>query len=80
MCHPTDRLARLQNICAEAIDSAEADQRVKDQGLKNFSDHPPRAWLKEFVGPQGPMIDITRRLHPNRRSMFTCELGFRLRI
>ncbi|GAA5970880.1 hypothetical protein JCM21900_006427 [Sporobolomyces salmonicolor] len=60
------------NICASDLDTAEPEQRAKNQGLETFTDHPPRKWLKEFTGPSGPMIDITRRLHPDRQGMFTC--------
>ncbi|GAA5828152.1 hypothetical protein JCM11251_002613 [Rhodosporidiobolus azoricus] len=60
------------NICAHDIDTAEPEQRARDRGLENFTDHPPRKWLGEFTGEKGPMIDITRRLHPNRVGMFTC--------
>ncbi|GJN92091.1 hypothetical protein Rhopal_005120-T1 [Rhodotorula paludigena] len=60
------------NICASDLDTAEPDQRARDQGLESFTDHPPRAWLSQFTGPDGPMIDITRRLHPDRKGMFTC--------
>ncbi|KAK4701301.1 AP endonuclease 2, partial [Phenoliferia sp. Uapishka_3] len=61
-----------QNICHSPLDSAESEVRRKEQGLENFIDHPPRKWLNEFVGPNGPMIDITRRLHPARKQMYTC--------
>ncbi|BGP28557.1 Class II abasic (AP) endonuclease [Rhodotorula toruloides] len=60
------------NICASDLDTAEPEQRARDSGLENFTDHPPRAWLGAFTGPNGPMIDITRRLHPDRQGMFTC--------
>ncbi|GAA5922359.1 hypothetical protein JCM1841_003082 [Sporobolomyces salmonicolor] len=60
------------NICASDLDTAEPEQRAKNQGLETFTDHPPRKWLKEFTGPSGPMIDITRRFHPDRQGMFTC--------
>ncbi|GAA6035991.1 hypothetical protein JCM8097_005203 [Rhodosporidiobolus ruineniae] len=60
------------NICASDLDTAEPEQRARDRGLENFTDHPPRKWLGEFTGPKGPMIDITRRLHPERVGMFTC--------
>lgn len=70
----TDAVASSsQNICASNLDTAEPMQRAKEQGLEEFTDHPPRKWLKAFTGPGGPMIDITRRYHPDRRSMFTCE-------
>ncbi|GAA5909194.1 hypothetical protein JCM6882_003762 [Rhodosporidiobolus microsporus] len=60
------------NICAADMDTAEPEQRARDAGLENFTDHPPRKWLSEFTGEGGPMIDITRRLHPDRMGMFTC--------
>ncbi|GAA6055549.1 hypothetical protein JCM3770_006781 [Rhodotorula araucariae] len=60
------------NICASDLDTAEPDQRARDQGLERFTDHPPRAWLSHFTGEDGVMVDITRRLHPERRGMFTC--------
>ncbi|GAA5960042.1 hypothetical protein JCM8115_004508 [Rhodotorula mucilaginosa] len=60
------------NICADDLDASEPQKRARDNGLENFLDYPPRAWLHEFVGPDGPMIDITRKFHPNRRGMFTC--------
>ncbi|GAA5981183.1 hypothetical protein JCM10908_004011 [Rhodotorula pacifica] len=60
------------NICADDLDTSEPAKRARERGLENFTDHPPRAWLRDFVGPDGPMIDITRRLHPNRLGMFTC--------
>ena len=60
------------NICADNLDTSEPEKRARDSGLENFLDYPPRAWLHEFVGPDGPMIDITRKFHPNRPGMFTC--------
>ncbi|GAA5873150.1 hypothetical protein JCM3774_000065 [Rhodotorula dairenensis] len=60
------------NICADDLDATEPEKRARDRGLENFTDHPPRAWLRKFVGPGGPMIDITRKFYPNRRGMFTC--------
>ncbi|GAA5912656.1 hypothetical protein JCM5296_006045 [Sporobolomyces johnsonii] len=60
------------NICASDLDTAEPEQRAKNQGLETFTDHPPRKWLQEFTGPGGPMIDVTRRFHPERQGMFTC--------
>ncbi|GAA5877263.1 hypothetical protein JCM16303_006220 [Sporobolomyces ruberrimus] len=60
------------NICASDLDTAEPEQRAKDRGLEEFTDHPPRKWLKNFTGPNGPMIDTTRVKFPERRGMFTC--------
>ncbi|GAA6023706.1 hypothetical protein JCM11491_005280 [Sporobolomyces phaffii] len=60
------------NICASDLDTAEPDERAQNQGLEHFTDHPPRKWLKEFTGPEGPMVDTTRVKHPERRGMYTC--------
>ncbi|GAA5850799.1 hypothetical protein JCM5353_001886 [Sporobolomyces roseus] len=60
------------NICASNLDTAEPDQRAKTRGLEEFTDHPPRKWLKEFTGPNGTMVDTTRDQHPDRKGMFTC--------
>jgi len=34
--------------------------------------HPARQWLRRWLAPQGPLIDITRELHPTRECMYTC--------
>ncbi|KAL8286620.1 hypothetical protein RQP46_004148 [Phenoliferia psychrophenolica] len=62
------------NISVSPLDSAESGLRPKDSegNLESWIAHPPRRWLHDFVGPDGPMIDITRRLHPTRKKMFTC--------
>ncbi|GAA5899457.1 DNA-(apurinic or apyrimidinic site) lyase APN2 [Sporobolomyces salmoneus] len=60
------------NICASDLDTAEPSQRAQNQGLEQFTDHPPRKWLKEFTGPDGPMVDTTRAQFPDRKGMFTC--------
>lgn len=73
--HMTDVLTCItsQNICASNLDTAEPDQRAKNQGIEEFTDHPPRKWLKEFTGPDGPMVDTTRAQYPDRKGMFTCK-------
>lgn len=37
-----------------------------------FVSHPARQWLRRWLAPQGPLIDITRELHPTRECMYTC--------
>lgn len=37
-----------------------------------FMSHPARQWLQRWLAPQGPLIDITRELHPERECMYTC--------
>jgi AP endonuclease-2 len=41
--------------------------------LENFTDTKPRRWLNEITGPDGLLVDTTRRIHPERRGMFTCK-------
>ncbi|TNY23190.1 Endonuclease/exonuclease/phosphatase [Rhodotorula diobovata] len=60
------------NICASDLDTAEPEKRARESGLEAFTDHPARRWLNDFTGENGVMIDITRRLHPERTGMFTC--------
>lgn len=38
----------------------------------DFWGHPPRAWLKKWLAPAGPMIDVIREAWPNRKGMYTC--------
>lgn len=65
-------LTAPQNICASDLDTAEPEKRARESGLEAFTDHPARRWLNDFTGENGVMIDITRRLHPERTGMFTC--------
>ncbi|GAA5850866.1 hypothetical protein JCM9279_006222 [Rhodotorula babjevae] len=60
------------NICASDLDTADPERRARESGLEAFTDHPARTWLNSFTGENGIMIDITRRLHPDRLGMFTC--------
>ncbi|KAI5480025.1 AP endonuclease 2 [Pseudohyphozyma bogoriensis] len=62
------------NICTTKLDSAEAAESTipRAPGVPEWADHRPRKWLRDFVGPDGPMIDITRKYHPHRKGMYTC--------
>lgn len=62
-----------KNICPEPIDAAEPDKRSAEQEKEEYFESAPRKWLKEFVGPNGPMIDICRKFHPTRSGMYTCK-------
>lgn len=35
------------NVCHQAIDHCDPEQSIRDLGLKNFEDFPPRQWLSE---------------------------------
>ena len=58
------------NICATPIDHVEGDM---GNNAAVFWDHPARAWFKEWIGPDGPLMDVIRRQWPERKSMYTCK-------
>ncbi|PWN47593.1 DNase I-like protein [Violaceomyces palustris] len=60
------------NICREAIDHCDAEQSIKDHELKDFKDHPARAWFDGFLAPKGKLFDVGRMYHPDRKAMYTC--------
>ncbi|GLB43197.1 putative dna-(apurinic or apyrimidinic site) lyase [Lyophyllum shimeji] len=70
------------NVCAAVIDHCEGHLMVARglaeglQGEEGFwgkqSRRGLRAWLVAEDGTGGPMIDITRRLWPDRKGMYTC--------
>ncbi|KAI8371122.1 Endonuclease/exonuclease/phosphatase [Blakeslea trispora] len=60
------------NAAHEEIDHCDPKQSIKDHELEDFKDLPQRRWLDNIVEPKGPLVDITRRYHPNRQKMFTC--------
>lgn len=40
--------------------------------VETFYDHPPRAWLRRWLDPNGPMVDVIRTFWPNRKGLYTC--------
>lgn len=58
------------NIAATPLDHGEGSLASRQIG---FYDHPPRAWYKSFLEPDGPMVDAVRKCHPEREGMFTRE-------
>ncbi len=58
------------------IDCANPEERMAEAELVNFTDTTPRKWLNEITGPNGVLIDTTRRFHPHRKGMFTCKSSF----
>ncbi|KAG8932754.1 Class II abasic (AP) endonuclease [Tulasnella sp. 417] len=57
------------NIAATPLDHGEGSLASRQVG---FYDHPPRAWYKSFLEPDGPMVDAVRKSHPEREGMYTC--------
>ncbi|KAK4055302.1 Class II abasic (AP) endonuclease [Microbotryomycetes sp. JL201] len=60
------------NICASDLDTVEPEKRAKEGALSSFMEHPSRKWFRNFIGPNGVLVDVTRMFHPNRIGMFTC--------
>ncbi|KAI8335645.1 Endonuclease/exonuclease/phosphatase [Choanephora cucurbitarum] len=60
------------NAAHDEIDHCDPQQSIKDHDLAHFQDLPQRRWLDCLVAPKGPLVDITRRYHPDRQKMFTC--------
>lgn len=60
------------NICASPLDTCDAEGRARENGISDFMDHPARKWFSHLIGPDGILVDVTRRYHPDRERMFTC--------
>lgn len=56
------------NIAATPLDHGEGSLASRQVG---FYEHPPRAWYKSLLEPDGPMIDAVRKYHPGREGMYT---------
>jgi len=69
------------NACAAVIDHVEGDIMVakgRDEGLEGeqgfFGTYEARPWLRSWLRPDGgPLIDIVREKHPDRKGMYTCQ-------
>jgi AP endonuclease-2 len=57
------------NIASQPLDHGDG---TLESTRKSFFDHPPRAWMKKWLEPHGPMIDAVRRFWPGREGMYTC--------
>ncbi|CAG8485728.1 15150_t:CDS:2 [Funneliformis mosseae] len=60
------------NVTHKEIDHCDPQKSMKEYGLESFGDHPARIWFDSWVSPNGPMIDLCRKLHPDEEGMFTC--------
>lgn len=63
------------NAVHEEIDHCDPKQSKKEHGLEDFKALPHRQWVDQILEPRGPLVDLCRKYHPNRRGMFTCEYG-----
>lgn len=67
------------NIAANPIDHVE-HASLSESRQSTYWDPAPRAWLKTWLAPNGPLTDVIRRSWPDRKGMYTCKhLGTHLR-
>ncbi|KAL0574581.1 hypothetical protein ABG067_009106, partial [Albugo candida] len=59
------------NAVHEEIDHCDPKQSMKEHDILDFKDLPHRRWLDNILDPKGPLIDMTRLFHPERKKMFT---------
>ncbi|RPD64027.1 DNase I-like protein [Lentinus tigrinus ALCF2SS1-7] len=57
------------NICATPMDHCDGHL---PSNIATFYDHPARGWFHKWLAPNGPMIDIVRQYHPDRKGLYTC--------
>lgn len=57
------------NIAATPLDHAEGNL---PSSVATFWDHPAREWFRNWLDPNGPMVDMIRIFWPERRGLYTC--------
>ncbi|KAH9990580.1 Endonuclease/exonuclease/phosphatase [Russula vinacea] len=57
------------NVCAAPIDHCDGHL---PSNASTFWDYPARVWMRDWLAPNGPLIDVLRRFWPDRKGMFTC--------
>ncbi|KAF8508888.1 Endonuclease/exonuclease/phosphatase [Gautieria morchelliformis] len=57
------------NVTAAPIDHCDGELPSQQA---DFWSRPPRAWLKNWLVPLGPMVDVVRDAWPERKGMYTC--------
>lgn len=58
------------NVVAAPMDHCEG---CLESRKNDFWERPVRAWFRQWLHPEGPMIDVTRNVWPEREKMFTCK-------
>ena len=57
------------NVCAAPIDHGDGHL---PSNASTFWDHPARAWMRNWLAPRGPLVDVLRHFWPDRKGMYTC--------
>ncbi|KAL5633210.1 hypothetical protein ACGC1H_003641 [Rhizoctonia solani] len=57
------------NVVASPIDHCEGSLESRKN---TFWESPVRKWFREWLDPEGPMVDVVRNSWPDREKMFTC--------
>ncbi|CCM01835.1 uncharacterized protein FIBRA_03903 [Fibroporia radiculosa] len=57
------------NIAAAPLDHGDGHL---PSNVATFWDHPARQWFRQWLNPNGPMIDVIRSFWPDRKGLFTC--------
>lgn len=65
------------NVCATPMDHCDGHLPSK---VASFWDHPAQTWFRNWLKPDGPMIDVVRSFWPERKGMFTCKYHFSLSL
>ena len=57
------------NVCAAPIDHCDGHL---PSNASTFWEYPARIWMRDWLAPRGPLIDVHRRFWPDSKGMFTC--------
>ncbi|KAI9464803.1 DNase I-like protein [Russula earlei] len=57
------------NVCAAPIDHCDGHL---PSNASTFWEHAARAWIRDWLAPRGPLIDVLRKFWPERKGMYTC--------
>lgn len=61
------------NVVATPLDHCDGTLESK---RSDFWEPPVRAWFRRWLHPEGPMVDVSRNVWPEREKMFTCKYAF----
>lgn len=57
------------NICATPLDHCDGHL---PSVAADFWEYPARAWFRDWIGPDGPLVDVVRTYWPDRKGLYTC--------